>query len=228
MTAAPRKVRVTLLLPKPRDCGRVPARPRKSSHDRVAAAFQGLWKIRTHIWRQASPLKSSFQHQWMWPFSRVCWDLFLWGGHTASTRCPPSRGTTSPHVAQRPPGLHSAPGDSSFAPEHRQVSSCGVAAFALPLFTVLMKFKPSPFSLFSLVPAAVSNFLFSLQLLLGRGAFPICFPLSPVSVLSPLAKGVPYLLQLLAPQVQLFVPSVPDELCGSGCADCCVNLQSVF
>ena len=66
---------------------------------------------------------------------------------------------------------------------HRQVSSCGVAAFALPLFTVLMEFKPSPFSfllsplcLFSLVPVPVSSFLLSLQLLLRRGAFPAFFP----------------------------------------------------
>ena len=41
---------------------------------------------------------------------------------------------------------HSVPGDSPFPPEHCQVLSCGVAAFALPLFAVLMEFKPSPFS----------------------------------------------------------------------------------
>ena len=51
-----------------------------------------------------------------------------------------------PRVAQEPPGPHFVPGDSPFPPEHCQVSSCGVAAFALPLFTVLMEFKPSPFS----------------------------------------------------------------------------------
>ena len=49
-------------------------------------------------------------------------------------------------VAREPPGPHSVPGDSPFPPEHRQVWSCGVAAFALPLFTVLMELKPSPFS----------------------------------------------------------------------------------
>ena len=36
--------------------------------------------------------------------------------------------------------------DSPFPPEHLQVSSCGVAAFALPLFTVLVEFTYSPFS----------------------------------------------------------------------------------
>ena len=45
---------------------------------------------------------------------------------------------------------------------------------------------------------AVSNFPLSLQLLLGRGAFPICSPPSPVSVLSLPTKGVPYLLGILA------------------------------
>ena len=44
------------------------------------------------------------------------------------------------------PGLHSAPGDSPFPPEHRQVWSCRAAAFELPLFMVLVEFKPSPFS----------------------------------------------------------------------------------
>ena len=44
------------------------------------------------------------------------------------------------------PRLHSAPGDSPFPPEHRQVWSCRVADFVLLLFIVLMEFKPSPFS----------------------------------------------------------------------------------
>ena len=65
-----------------------------------------------------------------------------------------------------------------------------------------MEFNPpllSPFSLFSLVPLAISNFPLSLQLLLGRGAFP-----SPVSILSPPAKAPPF-LRLLAPQVHLSI-----------------------
>ena len=60
------------------------------------------------------------------------------------------------------------------APPGIELRSCRLCA--PPLFTVLMEFKPSPFSLFSLVPAAVSNFPLSLQLLLGRGAFPKCSP----------------------------------------------------
>ena len=73
MSAAPRTACRTLLLPVPRDCGQLPACPRKSLRDSIAAAFQRLWKITTHIWHWASPLMTLFQHQRMWPFSGVCW-----------------------------------------------------------------------------------------------------------------------------------------------------------
>uniref|UniRef100_A0ABI7ZSC5 Parkin coregulated n=1 Tax=Felis catus TaxID=9685 RepID=A0ABI7ZSC5_FELCA len=53
----------------------------------------------------------------MWPFSGVCWD----SASMISTKCPSSSGTASPRVARAPPGPHSAPGDSPFPPEHRQV-----------------------------------------------------------------------------------------------------------
>ena len=145
MLAAPKKVRRTVLLLMSRDCGQVPARPRKSSRDSAAAAFQGLWKITTHIWHQASPLMILFQHQRMWPPSGVCWDQVA---STVSTKGPSSSGTAFPRVAQEPPGPHSVHGDSPFPRAHRQVPSCGVAAFALPLFTVLIEFKLSPFSFF--------------------------------------------------------------------------------
>ena len=95
----PRNVCRTMLLLMPRDSAWVPAHPRKSSYDHVAAVFQGLWKITTHIWHQASHLTSLFQHQQMWLFSGVRWDLCLWGGHTVSTKCPPSRRTASPHLS---------------------------------------------------------------------------------------------------------------------------------
>ena len=94
-------------------------------------------KHNTHL-APGFTLKTLFQHQRMWPPSGVCWD------RVASTVS--SRGTAFPRVAREPPGPHSVPGDSPFPPEHRQVGSCRVAAFALPLFTVLMEFKPSPFS----------------------------------------------------------------------------------
>ena len=66
-------------VPGAQDCGQVPAHPRKCSQDSVAVAFQGLWKITTHIWHQASPLTILFQHQRMWFFSRVHWGLAFGG-----------------------------------------------------------------------------------------------------------------------------------------------------
>ena len=120
--------------------------PTQKSRDSVASAFQGPWKIATYIWHQASSPTTLPQHQRMWLPSRVCWDQVA---STVSTKCPSSSGTAFPHVAQEPPGSHSAPGDSPFPPEHCQISSCGFAVFALPLFTVLMEFKPSPFSFLS-------------------------------------------------------------------------------
>ena len=139
----------------------MPARPRKSSRGSVAAAFQGLWKITTHIWHQALTPMTLFQHQRMRPFSGL-----LGPG-----------GFNSLYQMSFQQWNHFSPcGDSPFPPDHCQISSCRVAAFVLPLFTVLMEFKPSPFSLFSLVPVAIYNFLLSLQLLLGRGAFPIFYP----------------------------------------------------
>ena len=91
----PRNVHRTVLLPMPRACSWVPAHPGKSSCDHVAAAFQGLWKITTHIWHPASPLMTLFQHQQMWLFSGICWD------QVATQPLPEasSSGTTFPHVA---------------------------------------------------------------------------------------------------------------------------------
>ena len=117
--AAPRNVCLSVLLPMPRDCGWVPAHPRKNSRDSVAV-FQGLWKITTHIWRQASPLMSLFQHQQMWLFFGVCWDLCLWSSCTASTKCPPSRGTTFTSVAQGPLRPHSLP--LGICPSHQSTT----------------------------------------------------------------------------------------------------------
>ena len=143
MSAVPTNAYCILLLPVSRVCGQVPAHPRKCSRDSVAAAFLGSWKITTYIWHQASPLMTLFQHQQMWPFSGVCWDQVA---SIVSTKCPSSSGTAFPCVAREHPRPQSVPGDSPFPPGHCQVSSCRVAAFALPLLTVLMEFKPSPFS----------------------------------------------------------------------------------
>ena len=51
-----------------------------------------------------SILASLFQCQQTWLFSGIFWDLCLWGGHMASTKCPSSRGAASPRVACRPIG----------------------------------------------------------------------------------------------------------------------------
>ena len=64
------------------ETGQLPALPRKSLQGSVGAAFQGLWKITTHIWHQVSPLTTLFQHQRMLLFSGVCWD------HVASQPLP--------------------------------------------------------------------------------------------------------------------------------------------
>ena len=129
MSATPRNAYWTLMLPEPQDCGQVSACPRKSSQDSIAAAFLGLWKITTHIWHQTSPLTTLFQHQQMWPPSRVCWGQVA---STVSTKCPSSSGTTFCCVVREPPGPHCAPGDLPFPPEHHQVSSCGVVALCSP------------------------------------------------------------------------------------------------
>ena len=50
MLAAPRNVCRTMLLPMPKDCGQVPAHPRKSLQDSVAAAFSGsMENHNTHL-----------------------------------------------------------------------------------------------------------------------------------------------------------------------------------
>ena len=68
-------------------------RPRKSLRDGVAAAFQGLWKITTYIWHQASPSTTLPQHQRMWLPSGVCWKQVA---SIVSTKCPSSSGTAFP------------------------------------------------------------------------------------------------------------------------------------
>ena len=94
-------------------------------------------------------LAPGFTHNELVPVAAnvaILWGLLGPGGLTASTKCPSSSGTTSHHVAREPPRPHSALGYSPFPPEHHQVLSCRVSDSVLPLFTVLMEFKPSPFS----------------------------------------------------------------------------------
>ena len=143
--AAPRNIRGTVLLLTSRDCGWVPAHPRKSLHDCVAAAFQGIWKITSHIWHQASPSVTSFQHQQMW-FSPGSTGVFACAGATQPL----------PRVLPaREPPLPVWPEDSwtplyswGFTLPTRAPPGIELQSFSLcaPLFIVLTEFKPSPFS----------------------------------------------------------------------------------
>lgn len=49
----------------PETVARCQPAPQKRSWDSVASAFQGLWKIATHIWHQASHSKTLPQHRRM-------------------------------------------------------------------------------------------------------------------------------------------------------------------
>ena len=138
----------------------------------------------------------------------------LWGTPQPLPDVLPAGEPTLP-CGPKNPGLRSAPGDSSFSPEHLQVSSCGVSDSAFPLFIVLMEFKPSAFSLVSLVPAAVSTFPLSLQLLWGG----VLFPYSPPSPSSLHKKQHSALCVFSLPQFTSLY-HIPAEFCGSGCADC--------
>ena len=145
MPVAPRKVCVTVLLLMPRDCGQVPAHPRKNLQDSVAAAFQGLWRITTHIWHQASPRMTLFQHQRMWLFSWAHWGLAFGG---------PTQPLPGVLPAGEPP-LPMWPGEPwtplcswGFALPIRALPGIELwcSDSELPLLIVLMKFKLSPFS----------------------------------------------------------------------------------
>ena len=88
-----------------------------------------------------------------------------------------------------------------------------------------MEFKPSPFSLFSSIPAAVSTFPLSLQLLLGGECF--YHTLSPSPSSPCMQNQLPALHSFSLPQFTSLC-CVLAEFCGSGCADFCVNLQISF
>ena len=112
----------------------------------------------------------------------------------------------------------------AFPPEHRQVWSCRVAAFALPLFTVLMEFKPSPFSFlpFWFSPCGCFQFSTLSPAAFGEGCFSRMLP--PPQSLSSLCPQNGFLTfrGFLVPKFSS-PRRVPAEFCGSGCADCCVN-----
>ena len=127
----------------------------------------------------------------------------LWGTHTASTRCPLSRGTNYPHVALRP--LDSW----RFTLPTRALPDIELWSFRLcapPVYRVLMEFKPSPFS-FLLSPFLVQSLrLFTLFHFLSRcfaGGGVLFLYSPPISILSLHAKVAPCPPQLLSPLVYL-------------------------
>ena len=125
-------------------------------------------------------------------------------------------------------GLHTAPGDSPFPPEHCQLMSCTVSDSVLPLLIESSwNLNPllSPFSLFSSVLVAVSTFPLSLELLFFEGGcFSCILTPHPVSILP---KWLPAHSSFSLP---LFTSPrhAPAEFCGSGCVDCCVHPQMSF
>ena len=118
----------------------------------------------------------------MWLFSGVCWRFCLCGGYTASTRCPPSRETASAVWPEEPQTPLCSWG---FILPTRQPPGIELQSSRLcnsPVL-VLMEFKPSPFSLFSSVPVAVSTFpLFHFLSSCFWGG--VLFPYSPPSTSS--------------------------------------------
>ena len=100
-------------------------------------------------------------------------------------RCPPSMGPASPVWPEDPRTSLCSWG---FALPTRAPPGMELRRFRLcapAVYRVLMGFKPSPFSLFSSVPVAVTTFPFSTfsPAAFGRSAFPVFFPhsLHPLS-----------------------------------------------
>ncbi|XP_053061033.1 centlein isoform X1 [Acinonyx jubatus] len=152
-------------------------------------------------------------------FVKDHWDLCLWGGPTASTKCAPGKGTTSPHVAHGPLRPHFLLLEIHPShPEHGQVLTCGI--FNTASDRVLVVLKPSAFS--SLPFLFSHSFSFS-QLLSGV----VLFLDSPFFLCPLSTKTAPCPLQLLSPPVHLSTLHT-CQFCGSSYVDCCANPQVSF
>ena len=121
--------------------GQVPACPRKCSCDHAVQRFRDCSKSQhTAGTRFHHTLASLSQYQQMWLFSRVQRDLYLWGDQMVSTKCSPSRRTTSPHVAQgplRPDALLPYQSTTRYRALILQTLCCTV-------YRILLVVKPSP------------------------------------------------------------------------------------
>ena len=158
-------------------------------------------------------------------FSRVHWDLCLWGEATQPLpNVLPAVNCLSSCVPRTPWIPLSSWG---FALPTRAPPGNKLLSFRLcaPLvYRVLMEVKPSPFFLSCGVLCRCFHSFFSLQLLLG-GLFSHTLTLSPSSLHKqtqlPALRGFS-LPQFTSPRC------VPAEFCGSGCADCCVDPHISF
>ena len=205
----PRNIHGALLLLIPRDCGLVPACPRKSSRNVVAAPFQDYGKS-----QDTSGTRLPLNVLVPTPANVVVLQGVL--GPAAATPQP------LPNVlpAGEPP-LPIWPTDPSdfalcswgFALPTTAPPGIELRSFRLcfpPVYRVLTEFKASPFSFLLFFVRSLVYSFFSPQLLSGEGdAFQYFLPPSPsaaVSILSWQAKTAPCPLWLLSPPVHFSSP----------------------
>ena len=112
-----------------------------------SSCVSGIMENRDTRLAPGFPLTPLFQHQRMWLFSGLLAPLPVWGPHSLY-RLSSQQGNRLSPCGPKPPGLHSAPGDSPFPPEHPRYGT-GEFQTPLPVCRFVMAFKPYPFSLFS-------------------------------------------------------------------------------
>ena len=218
----PKNAHATVLLQKPRDCIRVPACPRKSLHNRVAAAVQGLWQITTHSWHQAL-LHARFLVPTPANMAVLLGPLetFSLASLHSIYQSLPSKRTASPHVARRP--LRPCCLLLGIFPSHQTTARYQAAEFLTlcsPVYRVLMVLKHSPFSFLPFLFRPFWVFPFFLSSCFSGECFPCT--LLPVFVLSPQTKTAPYPRGFCLPHFTSLC-HIPANFCGSSYADYCVN-----
>ena len=192
----------------PGDCSWVPAHPRNCLCDRVAAAFQGLWKNHnTHLAQHTlSDLVPAMANVAV--LRGLLIPLPVGWLHTLYQMSFQQRNCFSPHgLRTSQPSLCSW----EFTLPTRALPGIELWSFRLcasPVYRVLMEFKPSPFS-FLLSPFFLQTlWLFPLLHFLSSCFWGgVLFTYSPpISVLSPQANTAPCPLWLLSPPVHLSAP----------------------
>ncbi|XP_043441834.1 olfactory receptor 7G3-like [Prionailurus bengalensis] len=93
-----------------------------------SSSVSGIMENRDRRLAPGFPLTPLFQHQRMWLFSGLLAPLPVWGPHSLY-RLSSQQGNRLSPCGPKPPGLHCAPGDSPFPPEHpRNVKSGNFSA----------------------------------------------------------------------------------------------------